>query len=47
MNSIVSDNVLDPRPESEIVVEVIKKITDNYLNKNLRILDLGTGSGCC
>ena len=42
----VSDNVLDPRPESEIVVEVIKKITGNYLNKNLRILDLGTGSGC-
>ena len=22
------------------------QITGNYLNKNLRILDLGTGSGC-
>ncbi len=43
---IVNCDVLDPRPESELIVEVIKKINKKFLNKKLRILDLGTGSGC-
>jgi release factor glutamine methyltransferase len=41
----VNNNVLDPRPETELIIEeIIKK----YKNKNkfLKIADLGTGSGC-
>jgi release factor glutamine methyltransferase len=41
---IVNQNVLDPRPDTEITVEA----AINYINKyNLsKLLDLGTGSGC-
>lgn len=40
----VDDNVLDPRPDSEILIEAI---TEDYnINDNLNIFDLGTGSGC-
>ena len=39
----VNDNVLIPRQDTETLVEtVIKKIKD----KNVRVLDIGTGSGC-
>ena len=38
----VDSNVLDPRPESEILIE---KVLENTSNKR-SILDLGTGSGC-
>jgi len=41
----VNNDVLDPRPETELIIEeVVKK----YKNKNefLKIADLGTGSGC-
>ncbi len=42
---IVSKDVLDPRPDSETLIEaVLEKFPDK--NKVLRILDLGTGSGC-
>ncbi len=41
----VSPDVLDPRPESETLVEaVLARIDDR--RAPLRILDLGTGSGC-
>ena len=41
----VSADVLDPRPESETVVEaVLDRIDDRQAP--LRVLDLGTGSGC-
>ena len=41
----VNYNVLDPRPESELIIEeVLRNIDDK--NKNLKILDIGTGSGC-
>jgi release factor glutamine methyltransferase len=36
----VNDHVLDPRPDTELIVEMA--LADDYLN----VLDLGTGSGC-
>ena len=41
---LISNDVLDPRPETELIVE----IANNFINKNevKNILDLGTGSGC-
>ncbi len=41
----VNKFVLDPRPETEYIIE---EIINNYKNKNekLQILDIGTGSGC-
>lgn len=40
----VTNNVLIPRPETEELVDLI--IKENKLQKSLRILDIGTGSGC-
>ena len=41
----VNNHVLDPRPETEHIIEGVKKYFPN--NKiNLNIADLGTGSGC-
>ncbi len=40
----VNNDVLIPRPETEILVELIKKDTNK--NDSLNILDIGTGSGC-
>ncbi len=41
----VTPETLDPRPDSETVVEaVLAEITDRYAP--LRLLDLGTGTGC-
>jgi release factor glutamine methyltransferase len=41
----ISKDVLDPRPDSESLIELVLK---NFPNKtqNLRILELGVGSGC-
>jgi len=41
----VNNFVLDPRPETELIIEEALNI---YRNKNLKlkILDIGTGSGC-
>ncbi|MDR2760676.1 MAG: peptide chain release factor N(5)-glutamine methyltransferase, partial [Rickettsiales bacterium] len=40
----VNGNVLDPRPETETLVECALEEFKNW--ENLSILDLGTGSGC-
>lgn len=40
----VNESVLIPRPETEELVMWI--VDNNKLNKNLSILDIGTGSGC-
>ncbi len=40
----VNKDVLIPRPETEIIVEEVLKLTDD--NHSKRILDVGTGSGC-
>ena len=41
----VTPDTLDPRPDTETLVEVVlKSVTDK--NAEVRILDLGTGTGC-
>ena len=40
----VNNNVLIPRPETEILVEQV--INELNINSKKRILDIGTGSGC-
>jgi release factor glutamine methyltransferase len=40
----VDNNVLIPRPDTEHLVEETLKLTNN--NSKLKILDIGTGSGC-
>lgn len=39
---IVNEHVLDPRPDSEILIEAALSV----MPQSARILDLGTGSGC-
>ena len=42
----VNRSVLIPRPETELLVDKIKSFALQCKNKTLRILDIGTGSGC-
>ncbi len=44
----ISPDVLDPRPDTETVVETTLEICDRegWRGRPIRILDLGTGSGC-
>ena len=42
----VDKNVLIPRPETEELVQWILDDCKNHQNKPLKILDIGTGSGC-
>ena len=44
LNFKVNQNVLIPRPETEELVDWI--VTENANIQNLKILDIGTGSGC-
>jgi release factor glutamine methyltransferase len=41
----IAQSVLDPRPESETLVEAVLAHAARFPRKNWRILDLGTGSG--
>jgi len=41
---IVNENVLIPRPDTEILVEQVLELTKN--KNELNLLDIGTGSGC-
>ena len=45
-NFFISKYVLDPRPESETLVSVVKRIIESSSKKSLNILELGVGSGC-
>ena len=40
----VSEKVLSPRPDTEIIVEQALKLLDGAITQN--IADFGTGSGC-
>jgi release factor glutamine methyltransferase len=40
----ITSDVLIPRPDTEIIVEEVLKLTKN--KRNLKILDIGVGSGC-
>ncbi len=40
----INEHVLIPRPDTEIIVEQVLKITKT--KSNLRVLDIGIGSGC-
>lgn len=46
LNFKVSPDVLIPRQETEELVDLIIKGSSNSASKKLRILDIGTGSGC-
>ena len=41
----IDDSTLDPRPDSEVIIQTI---LNHFINKSkkLRVLDLGSGSGC-
>lgn len=41
----VNSDVLDPRPESELIIEEVLNLINNK-HKTIEILDIGTGSGC-
>lgn len=41
----VTPDTLDPRPDTEILVEIVLKFTENNKDKEWTVIDLGTGSG--
>ncbi|MEQ1790050.1 MAG: peptide chain release factor N(5)-glutamine methyltransferase [Rickettsiales bacterium] len=45
MNFVVSNDTLDPRPDSETLIEYVLERISNRADV-LRVLDLGTGTGC-
>ncbi len=46
LDFFVREGVLIPRPDTEILVEKVIKIANNkYNNQEIKILDIGTGSG--
>ena len=46
LNFKVNSSVLIPRPETEDLVRIIYDVHQKRRSENLKILDLGTGSGC-
>lgn len=46
LDFMVNENVLIPRPESEELVSIAFEYLRQSKNKSLRVIDIGTGSGC-
>ena len=44
-NFLINKYTLDPRPDSEVIIDVLTKICRNRSN-HFQVLDLGSGSGC-
>lgn len=44
-NFLINKYTLDPRPDSEVIIDVVTKTYKNS-NNHIQILDLGSGSGC-
>jgi len=42
----LSPETLEPRPDSETVIEVLLKLYSSYKSNTLKVLDIGTGTGC-
>lgn len=42
----IDENVLIPRPETEELIEIINQKLEYKKDEKLKILDIGTGSGC-
>ena len=43
---ITSEDTLDPRPDTELIVDVVKNLSKDFIKKKINILDVGTGSAC-
>ncbi|CAK0770472.1 Release factor glutamine methyltransferase [uncultured Gammaproteobacteria bacterium] len=46
LNFVLTPDTLDPRPDSETIVEAALAELESRRHRPLRVLDLGTGSGC-
>lgn len=46
LDFIVNKNVLIPRADTELLVEKVIELTKNIGKEDIRILEIGTGSGC-
>ena len=44
-NFSISKHTLDPRPDSEVIIDIVTKTYCNKINQ-IQVLDLGSGSGC-
>ena len=44
-NFLINNYTLDPRPDTEVIIDVVTKNYCNNIN-HIQILDLGSGSGC-
>ena len=44
-NFLINKYTLDPRPDSEVIIDVLTKTFYNS-SKHIQVLDLGSGSGC-